>query len=268
VAVLSRERMTILVTVKAYPVLSDQHGESICVAGVRVDSERPAWIRLFPVPFRDLPAEQRFKKYQFVTLSASRTTADQRPESYRPDANSLVLGELIDTDKGLWRRRMDYLRPLEVGSMCEVVRRQQIDGTSLAMFRPGQVLALTAEHAKPRGASQSGIADQMSLLGDPSREALEQLPFKFRYRYRCSAEPGCPTHHQSILDWELGQAYRSWRDQYGEEGIGERMRQKWLDEIANPRNDTRLYVGSIAKYPTTFCVLGTVYPRRETELLF
>jgi hypothetical protein len=55
VARLDREQMTILVTVKAYPVLSDAHGECICVAGVRVDDGPSRWVRLFPVPFRDLP---------------------------------------------------------------------------------------------------------------------------------------------------------------------------------------------------------------------
>ena len=264
----AKERLTVLVTVKAYPVLSDAHGESICVAGVRLDTEIPQWVRLFPVPFRDLPPHQQFGKYQVMTLCASRTAADRRPESFLPDAGTIELDEVIGSEGGRWRRRMDHLRPLEVASMCEVLRRQQVDGTSLAMFRPGRVLAVTAEPAKARSAGQDGLAGQMSLLGDPSREALEALPFKFRYRYRCSGEPDCPSHHQSILDWELGQAYRSWRDRYGEAQVGERIRAKWHDKIASDRNDVRLFVGSIHRYPTTFCVLGAVYPRRDTEPLF
>jgi hypothetical protein len=179
----------------------------------------------------------------------------------------MVVGELVDSENGRWRRRMDFLRPLEVASMCEVTRRQQIDGTSLAMFRPGRVTKLTVEPAKQRSAGQAGIAAQGNLF-DPSREALEQVPYKFRYHYTCVAEPACRGHHQTILDWEIGQAYRLWRDRYGEGEVLERIRKRWFDDIVSDRNDVRLFVGSIAKYPTTFCVLGAVYPKRETEPMF
>lgn len=49
---------------------------------------------------------------------------------------------------------------------------------------------------------------------EPSLEALEEIPYRFRYRYTCHDEPGCQGHHQRLLDWELGQSYRSWRDKY------------------------------------------------------
>jgi hypothetical protein len=59
-----------------------KYGESVCVAGVRLDTETPQWVRLFPVAFRDLPGHQQFEKYDVVSLRAQRHSTDRRAESY------------------------------------------------------------------------------------------------------------------------------------------------------------------------------------------
>jgi hypothetical protein len=56
----------VFVTVKAYPAVGRKHGEAVCVAGIDVDPGR--WIRLFPVPFRDLPNPNRFEKYETISM--------------------------------------------------------------------------------------------------------------------------------------------------------------------------------------------------------
>ncbi|MDQ2710039.1 MAG: hypothetical protein M3Z25_21535 [Actinomycetota bacterium] len=43
------EPMRVLVTVKAYPQPSRSYGETVCVAGVRIDTPTPSWTRLHPV---------------------------------------------------------------------------------------------------------------------------------------------------------------------------------------------------------------------------
>jgi len=40
-----KESMRMLVTVKAYPGLSQRRGETVCVAGVRLDTEHAAWVK-------------------------------------------------------------------------------------------------------------------------------------------------------------------------------------------------------------------------------
>ena len=129
------ERISLLVTVKAYPAVSTKYGEAVCIAGVRTDLERPEWVRLFPVEYRELPWQNRFKKYQQISLDAQRHGTDQRPESYRPDMSTLQCGDFLDT-KDRWERRRSIVEPLAVESMCDVIRRQQLDRTSLGMFRP------------------------------------------------------------------------------------------------------------------------------------
>ena len=55
----------ILIVVKTYPNPSKQNKETVCVAGVLLEAP-PSWIRIYPIPFRDLPYDQQFKKYQII----------------------------------------------------------------------------------------------------------------------------------------------------------------------------------------------------------
>jgi hypothetical protein len=64
-------QMRVLVTVKAYPSISTKYGEAVCVAGTRLDTPTPEWVRFFPVAYRDLPIRQRFQKYEVITLRAT-----------------------------------------------------------------------------------------------------------------------------------------------------------------------------------------------------
>lgn len=117
--------------VKAYPVIDARtRSEAVCVAGVSVGEPR-RWIRLFPLDFRGLETEQRFKKYQRIELEVRPAMGDSRPESLTPVLSSIVTGETIDTDRGTWRRRLAMIEPLIVDSLCEIKRRQAQGRTSL-----------------------------------------------------------------------------------------------------------------------------------------
>src|SRR3954468_23554992 len=137
------EAIDFLPLVKAYPALSKTYGEVSSVAGVRIDGETPAqWIRLYPVPFRALEQAQQFAKYQPIRLEVERHSGDRRPETRRPNRDSIrAIGDAIPSRDG-WRARRPYVEPLIAESMCEVQRRQRLDGTSLAAFRPSEVLDL------------------------------------------------------------------------------------------------------------------------------
>src|SRR5438105_950468 len=106
-----RTSISLVVTVKAYPAISQKHGEAVCVAGVRTDSD-PRWIRLWPVYFRDLPFSQRFQKYQEIHLDVERSS-DTRPESSRPLPDTLVVGKTIGSANA-WSSRRRLIKPLVV----------------------------------------------------------------------------------------------------------------------------------------------------------
>jgi hypothetical protein len=51
------DKIEVLITVKAYPNPSSSLAEAVCVAGVRKNG---GFVRLYPIPFRDLEDEQQF----------------------------------------------------------------------------------------------------------------------------------------------------------------------------------------------------------------
>jgi hypothetical protein len=253
--------MTVLVTVKAYPTVSQQHGEAVCVAGIRLDVEPHTWVRLFPVPYRDLAANQQFSKWQVIDLEAQRATTDRRPESFTPIVPTIRLGSVIDT-KRKWAQRRLLVEPFLAPSMCEVRRQRKVDNTSLALIRPREVTDFKISPVvEGWTAGQRGILGQGRLDGlERSRESLAELPYKFHYHYRCS-DPACPGHKHSVLDWEIGQAYRKFRTQYPDEDttLG-KIREKWLGQLTDARYDTSFFVGNAHQHPDAFMVLGVFWP--------
>jgi hypothetical protein len=253
------QRISLLVTVKAYPAISRRHGESVCVAGIRTDLAVPEWVRLWPIGFRDLPFSRRFAKYQEITVDVDRSR-DSRPESYRPITDSLTLGKIIGSDHG-WSHRERYVSPLVVESMCSVIKAQEADGTSLGVFRPSVVTDFVIEPESPDWkVNQQAVIAQPSLFV-PDKTALRKIPYRFKYRYRCSTKD-CPGHEQSIVDWEVGQAYLGWTA-YDEAQRLERIRRKWLGELCGGDKDVHFFVGNQHQHPTSFLVLGVYYPPKQ-----
>jgi hypothetical protein len=250
------EELTVLVTVKSAPIVGAKTGEAVCVAGIRTDGLEPEWIRLFPFPFRDLPREQQFKKYQVITLSATKgASSDSRPESWTPQLASLELGEQLGTQKG-WAKRRAIIDPLEIDSMCELQRRQAIDRTSLGMFRPTDVEMSITEEPGDWTPAQAAKLDQLSLFG-PTKSRLERIPWRFKYHYRCSDQK-CGGHNQSYIDWEVIASWLNWR--YPLEEKKERVLAHYVDMMCGTEKDTRFFVGNMHLHEQSFLVLGVFWP--------
>lgn len=246
-------------TVKAYPNISKKYGEAECVAGIRIDIE-PAWVRLYPIPFRDLPQSQQFKKYQVIRIDAAPHGTDRRPESLRPNVDTLTIGKELKSDGKGWIARRQLVEPLITDSMCGLMAEQGRSGKSLGAFRPAEVIDVLVDREDegwdPR---RQAIVNQASLLG-PAKQALEKIPYRFRYHYRCS-DQACPGHKQTIVDWELQQGFRKWRGQYGEGGAIEQIKHKWLTQMCATDRDTIFFVGNLHQHPKQFLVLGVFWPK-------
>jgi len=253
-------RITFVPTVKAYPTPSERYGEAVCVAGVRTDSTTPEWVRLYPVLFRDLPAEQQFSKYDVLELDVQ-PSSDYRPESRRPIESTIVtVGHLDTADR--WRERRKIIEPLLVESMCDVRRRQEDDGTSLAAFRPAHVDDVVPEPEEGDWTpEQRGSLSRISLFAQ-DRTLLKKVPWRFRYHYSCGVG-GCNGHAQTIIDWEIHAAYLKWRRDHSEDETVRLVREKWLNELCGPTKDTIFFVGNQRDAPRGFLVLGVFWPPAE-----
>lgn len=248
----------ILVVVKTYPNPSQTHIETVCCAGVDLDTGR--WVRMYPITFRHL-ADNRFKKYQVIECAATRPRNDARPESLRVDQDSIKLaGAVIPASDG-WRRRMELL-PAPSRSLEEIKAANIAGGVSIGMFRPKAIRRLVKEPADPWTDKERAALRQERLELGPegTRELgeLEQIPWKFSYEFDCDASD-CRGHKLQIFDWELGQSFRRWSR--SDPGRWEEMiRQKYEREL--PARDLHLVVGTLAAHPKTFVIIGLVYPPR------
>jgi hypothetical protein len=267
------ETIDFLPLVKAYPALSKTYGEVSCIAGVEMTSGGPRWIRLYPVPFRALDDTQQFRKYQPIRLRVATHSGDRRPETRRPDRDSIeLLGKPIPT-KNAWSMRRRFVEPLIAPSMCEILRRQKQDGTSLGVFRPKRVIDLVIEQAnvkeEKRQIARAWAAQPSLLDGLESDEKTHQLrelelvPWTFKYRYECD-DRGCKTHTQSIIDWEIAEYYRHVR---GFDDWRDRMKDRWVRTLCASNRDTAFFVGNQHQYLKSFLVLGVWWPERRLEQL-
>ncbi len=86
-----RERVCVLVTVKASPDPSKAYRGTVCVAGVRLDDDGSgAWVRIYPVEFRHLDSELQFEKFELIEEDLTRSWTDARSESFRPNWETMI----------------------------------------------------------------------------------------------------------------------------------------------------------------------------------
>lgn len=130
-------RLRVLITVKAAPNPSERYGETVCVAGLSADLHRRGWVRLYPINFRELTSDDRFRKYDIVSVEARPARQDQRRESWRPVMETMRSEHHLET----WPQRRPWLDPYVEDSMCRLNRatREDPQAQSLALIRPKQV---------------------------------------------------------------------------------------------------------------------------------
>ena len=242
-------RAQVLITVKASPEIGRTHGETVCVAGLRLDGGAPRWIRLFPVQWQWF-WRSTHPKYQVIELEVARHSSDPRPESHRPRLETATVIRQVERSAD----RAALLNQLPQPTMCELVADKGWGRTSLALVVPVDVSDFTwddhtgdAEHERKMMRAAQG-----SLLAVDAPQ-LELCPFTFRFRYRC-ADARCNGHHQSIVDWEISEAWRRWRQSYPDDYLT-RIRDKWMG-LVDPARKPGFFVGNQKNAPQAYMILG------------
>ncbi|WND56471.1 hypothetical protein QQA43_28070 [Mycolicibacterium vanbaalenii] len=264
----------VMITVKTYPNPSETYGETVCVAGVRLDRGRPEWIRLYPVKFRNADFDSQFKKYEIIRVNGTyHQSNDNRPESFRPRQDELVHVERLDTRNNWQRRRMHLDGLIGATTMCELLDKNPVGGMgtpspSLGLIKPADI-EVSVLDGDPWTTDEQAKIDKASApdLFGSSLAPLQPAPFAVRYKYRCAAQR-CTghKHDQKVLDWEAGQAGRRWLRDYGDAGAREALMTKWRDQLLSPDNDVHFYVGNQNRRRRAFSVLGVWYPKIENAL--
>lgn len=248
----------IFVTVKAYPNPSRGYRETSCVAGLRMRDR--AWIRLHPIPFRYLPDESKFRKYDIIRVEVKRSS-DPRAESHKVRYDDIRCVRHIGTTAG-WAERNDLLLDQRAGSL-EELRKYSPSGPSLGLIKVTDIAKL--EIIPQDGGWSAKEFSKLRQFGlfDSQIEQLERPPFQFKYSFRCES-PSCKGHRMQIMDWETIQTYRKWRAQYGHDWE-HHFRKQFEHNL--PSKDFHLFVGTMMRRPSQWTIVGIYYPPNARPVL-
>lgn len=247
-------RIKVLIVVKTYPQPARKGIEVSCTQGVTEDGK---WIRIFPVPFRFLDGPQQFRRYQWVEVDATKA-GDKRPESYKINTDSIKILTSPITTKNKWEERKKILYPLLASSIEKLDDARECDKTSLGFIKPKVIEKLIIQSTDPDWTElQKMKLERQDLFYRRPSKPLEKIPFDFKYIFRCD-DKRCKGHTMKVNDWEICQAYRSWRERYGSKWEN-KFRLRFETEIIESK-DTHFFVGTLFAHQNRWTITGLFYP--------
>ena len=267
------EKKRVYIIVKTYPTISREYSELVCTAGLLEDG---SWIRLYPIPFRKLDIEKKYKKYTWIELEAERNTKDFRPETYRPKLSTINV--LENPKKVDW----DYRKKIILGKtkiyydLTELISEAKERFVSLAIFKPTRVLSFKAEEV-----DRNWNPDKLLILKSLSMQqnlfqtaeeieeefkVVPKVPFKFSYTFEdCNGKQST----LMIEDWEIGMLYfNCLKRAKGDESIAvQKVKEKYFDSFS--KRDLFFFLGTtlqhhrVSKNP--FIIIGIFQPPLEIK---
>ncbi len=268
----------IFITVKTYPAISKKYDELVCTAGIR---ENGNWVRIYPVPFRKLGQDDRYKKYQWVEIDLQKNTSDKRPESFSPtDIENIEVGDFIDTGDG-WkeRKKIIFQNQTAYTNLEEIIGEANRNELSIVIFKPSEIKGFMVEESDPEWSEErikllEARAGQKTLFSYPGDivkkfKRVSKLPYKFSYKF-CD-----DTGKESTLmieDWEIGALYwNCLEDSGGDKEIAvQKVREKYEREML--QKDLYFFLGTTKEHHgrahNPFVIIGIFYPPKESQKSF
>jgi hypothetical protein len=221
----------VFITVKTYPTLSKKYDELVCTAGILDDGR---WVRIYPLPFRTLDYENRYKKYQWMALPLVKNTA------VNYDLSTLIV-------------------------------KANSNELSIAIFKPTELLSFVVEKTEREWNPDSlkileAKANQLSIFQSEHEvrkefSIVKKLPYKFSYRFQDSKGKKSTL---MIEDWEIGALFWTClqRSNGNEDEAIALVRKKYWDEFS--RRDIFLFLGTTRQFhgwaTNPFVIIGVFYP--------
>lgn len=200
-----------------------------------------------------------------------KNASDFRPESYRPvtlETEINVVGH-IDTARNWEERKKRCLNKIYF-NLSELIAeaKDKSIGTSLAVFKPTEILDFYAEPVEREWSSKQKAALAQQNLFDSKFEVVKKLPFKFKFRFKDNRGK---ESNMMIEDWETGQLFWNClaRHEGNEHKAIEDVRKKYFDDLAMTK-DLHFYLGTtksnhyVSHNP--FMIIGTFHPKVDNQM--
>ena len=256
----------IFILVKTYPTFSKKYFELVCTAGI---NEKGEWRRIYPIPFRNLPELEKYKKYQWIDVKIQKNTSDPRTESFKLKEQHIETLQNIDT-KNNWQKRKDILfkNTKVYDDLEKIIDKAHNDEISLCIFKPKKILDFKVEKTEREWSKE--ILQQIErenkqeiLFPEFKKEIklVKKLPYKFFYLFE---DIKGKKSKLMIEDWEIGQLYWNClnRKKNEQEAISDVIK-KYKDEFLN-KKDIYLFLGTTRRYHSwannPYVIIGVFYP--------
>jgi hypothetical protein len=258
----------ILILAKTYPSPSVKHVETSCVAGI---NEHGHMRRLYPVPFRLIEEERRFKKWQWITVRIEKAAQDHRPESHKLYVDTLSCGNVMDSRRD-WALRRQWLDQVpfftDFGALQSAYNERML---SLGLVRPRAVIGLEIRKARnPDWTAEERdklmryeLQGQLFSKTEMQKQAakLRKVPFDFYYRSVCETPEGEKEYLHKIVDWEAGALFwnckRSYHDDW-EKPFREKL------EVQMRNREMMFLMGNQHRFQDQWLIVSLIYPPMRT----
>jgi len=259
---MSWEEREVLLVVKTYPVKSKAYGNTVCTAGILEDTNE--WIRIYPIRM-EVIEKNELRKYTRFKAEVKKNTSEKlkRKESYKIRENTIKVVDrsLVNTkNKGVWQERKKILLNLLSDSKETLVDKYNEDKTSLGIIKPkkGKVKFLIK---KPIDEIEIDVekSTQFTITGEKLIK-VDKIENVFKYKFKCN-NIKCKGHEMICEDWELLQAFRSWKNKYNTKNLKKILIKKFHYYMIDKR-DLYFILGTYWKFPT-WLIIGLFYPPKQ-----
>ena len=258
---INHENMTedILILVKTYPSPSKKYVEISCTAGI-TSSGLP--VRIYPIPYRFLGKDSRYRKWQWVKATLSRNTKDLRKEIHKADYTSLVLGDVIPTSK--WGERTKWLGKFPTFKTVEDLEQARNEhGITLGIIKPDSLDDLefckepdwTKEQLEilSRDMEVDLFAENLSTnVGT----ILKKVPYGFYYHFTGNGI----SQRVKITDWEI---YALYFNTIKSTDWKEKIKAKYIKEFS--QKDVYLILGNMHRFQNQWLIIGVIAAPKEIQ---
>ncbi len=261
---MSWEEREILLVVKTYPERSRKYINTVCTAGILMDTYE--WVRIYPISF-DVYRTKPLNKFVLIKAQIKKNTRERlkRKESYniRDSTIKIINMDLVNAKKkGVWERRKEILDKLKSDSIEALKEQSKKDRTSLGIIKP-KIDTVKFKLKKPIEEIEIDIAEtiQLNLYGE-SLKKVDKIEKIFYYSFECFGKD-CKGHQMICTDWELLESFRKWRNKYhNPEELKEKLINKYETWMKN--RDLHFILGTHNRFNTWF-IIGLFYPPKVKE---